>query len=343
MQIRLGPWLLVCCCAVLAACTVAAPKGPDANVTTPAVGKPPQPASAQAALSSEAFTPHADIGASASDGLALGDTYAALHTACMNDSGYGQYAASAPFEIRANRGLGFPQPYGPWGYLGLSLAAQYGFNAPDTGGPDESNGSPTAMSALSAGAQAAAGKCLNILMAFNDAQFTTSLGGIETMNNEISNDVITDPDFKKATTAWSACMARNGYTISDADAFALNELSAIGLRSIAPGQPAAPTAAQNRTQIAMAVTDANCTQSTDLAGIYFAVQASYEQQFVTGNQQALNVAVRRYKAAFARELSKLPAFLRTASAKLNLPGGPRKRAGLGHASKPGASPSQPGG
>ena len=85
---------------------------------------------AQAALSSEAFTPYADIGASASDGLALGDTYAALHTACMNDSGYGQYAASAPFEIRANRGLGFPQPYGPWGYLGLSLAAQYGFNAP---------------------------------------------------------------------------------------------------------------------------------------------------------------------------------------------------------------------
>jgi hypothetical protein len=136
---------------------------------------------------------------------------------------------------------------------------------------------------------------------------------------------------------------RGVHATSDADAFALNELSAIGLRSIAPGQPAAPTAAQNRTQIAMAVTDANCTQSTDLAGIYFAVQASYEQQFVTANQQALNVAVRRYQAAFASQLSKLPALLRTASAKLNLPGGPRKRAGLGHPSKPGSSPSQPGG
>ena len=80
LQTRLGPWLLACCFTILAACTVAAPKGPDANVTRPAVGKPPQPASAQAALSSEAFTPYADIGTSPSDGLALGDTYAALHT-----------------------------------------------------------------------------------------------------------------------------------------------------------------------------------------------------------------------------------------------------------------------
>ena len=40
------------------------------------------------------------------------------------------------------------------------------FNAPDTGGPDEPNGPPTALSALSAEAPAAAGKCLNILMAF---------------------------------------------------------------------------------------------------------------------------------------------------------------------------------
>ena len=41
------------------------------------------------------------------------------------------------------------------------------------------------------------------------------------------------------------------------------------------------SAAANQAQIAAAVTDANCTQSTDLAGIYFAVQASYEQQLVT--------------------------------------------------------------
>jgi hypothetical protein len=43
------------------------------------------------------------------------------------------------------------------------------------------------------------------------------------------------------------------------------------------------------------VTDADCTLTSDLGGIYFAVQASYEQQFVSANQQALNVAVRDYK------------------------------------------------
>jgi len=343
MRIRIGLPLLACCCAFLAACTAAPPNGPNASVTTPAVGKPPTPVSAQAALSSEAFTPYADIGASASDGLALGDTYAALHTACMNDADYSQYAASAPFSFRANRGLGFPQPNGPWGYLGISLAMQYGFNAPDSGGPDEFDGTPTALSSLPAGAQAAAGKCFNIVMAFNDVQFVTSLAGIETMNNEISNDVVADSDFKKATTVWSTCMARNGYTTSDPDAFAQNELTAIGQRSVTPGQPPGPpTAAQNRTQIAMAVTDAQCTQTSDLAGIYFAVQASYEQQFVTANQQALNVAVRQYKAAFAKELNKLPALLRTVSATLNVPHGPRKPGGPGH---PGTSgtPSQPAG
>ncbi len=63
------------------------------------------------------------------------------------------------------------------------------------------------------------------------------------------------------------------------------------------------------------------------------MQASYEQQFVSANQQALNEAVQRYKAAYAKELSQLPALLRTASASPNLPGRP---------AKPGA-PTGPGG
>jgi hypothetical protein len=139
--------------------------------------------------------------------------------------------------------------------------------------------------------------------------------------------------------AWSACMARNGYTSSDADAFALQELTAIGLRA-APGSGpgttvpgSGPTAAQNQAQIATAVADANCTQATDLAGIYFAVQGSYEQQVVNANQQALNAAVRQYKAAYAKELSKLPALLRTASATPDLPHGPGP-GGPGHAGRP---------
>ena len=57
------------------------------------------------------------------------------------------------------------------------------------------------------------------------------------------------------------------------------------------------------------MTDADCTQSTDLAGIYFAVQASYEQQIVDLNQEQLNSAVDQYRAAYHKELSKLSSLL----------------------------------
>ena len=50
------------------------------------------------------------------------------------------------------------------------------------------------------------------------------------------------------------------------------------------------------------------------------------QQFVSASQQSLNAEVRQYQAAFAAELRKLPALLRTASITPQLPGkrlGPR--------------------
>ena len=285
--------------------------------------------------------PYAGLGASTDDGLAPGDTYAALHTACMDDAGYGQYADSTPFFARANRGLTFAQPAGPWGYLGAALAAQYGFAAPSAS--DDATSGPTATSAtrLPPGAQAAAGKCANIVADFNNAQFAHSLAGIETMNDDLSTDVVQDPDFKKATKAWSACMARNGYSSADADTLMLQELTALGLRGITPGSSSGPTAAQNTAQIAMAVTDADCTQATDLAGIYFAIQGSYEQQFVDANQQALNAEVRQFKAAFAAELSKLPALLRTTSATSGLPVRRGRPSGPGHRGRPsGPSPAR---
>jgi hypothetical protein len=318
MRIRAGLRVLVCCCAGLAACTAAAPKGPNTTVTTPSVGRPPAPVSAQAALSMEALTPYFGLGAATGDGLAPGETYAALHTACMNAAGYGQYAGSTPYPVRANRGMAFAQAYGPWGYIGTADAAQYGFTVATA---SDSLGSPTDPGgSLPAAAQAAANKCANIVAEFNDAQFATSMGGIETMNNVVSTDVIVDPDFKQATKAWSACMARNGYSAPDADTLAQRELTALGDRGSTAGSGSGPTAAQNQAQVAMAVTDADCTLSTDLSGIYFAVQADYEQQFVTANQQALNAAVRQYKANYAKELGRLPALLRTTSAIPHLPG-----------------------
>jgi hypothetical protein len=351
MRIRAN-WCLLICCAVLTACT-AAPQGPDATVTTPAVGRPPAPVSAQAALSSEAFTSYAGLGAVDNDGLAPGDTYDALHTACMNDAGYGQYASQAPYNIRTNRGFTFASPYGWQGYIGTALAAQQGFLAgtplvPGGGGAAGGPGQPRApFVGMPAGAQAAAGKCFNILENFNNAQLTHSMAIIETLNNDIGNAEVADGSIKKAMANWSACMAKDGYSTSNANTFSQQAQVTLGLRP-PPGPnpgpltpPGQPTAAQNKTQIASAVTDADCTVTSDLGGIYFAVQANYEQQFVTANQQALNAGVREYRAVFAHTLKTLPALLRTASATPNLPGPGRagQHGGHGRTAKPSPSHS----
>ena len=86
LGLRLG--LATCCCAALAACTAGAPKGPNTTVSTPSVGRPPPPASAQAALSGEAFTPYAALGISSNDGLAPGESQYTLAGPCMSGAGY---------------------------------------------------------------------------------------------------------------------------------------------------------------------------------------------------------------------------------------------------------------
>jgi hypothetical protein len=302
---------LLACCAALISCSAAPPRGPDTTVTTPAVGRPPAPQSIQAALASEAFTPYAELDPATDDGLASGDTIAALHTACMNDAGYGQYANNTPWLSPLGPDpTSLNQPFGWWGYLGTAQAAQSGFNV-NPPLPEEGPENPPP--GLSASATAAWAKCFTIVAYFQNAQYVTSLAGIKTISNDIYNDVAKDPDVKNATKAWSDCMARNGYTAPDPNTLAQQENHALGLLPGSDPTLADLTPTQNEAQTAEAVTDADCTQATDLAGIYFAVQTSYAQQLFTANQQALGAAVRQYKASYARELTKLPALLRTTS------------------------------
>jgi hypothetical protein len=166
---------------------------------------------------------------------------------------------------------------------------------------------------------------------------------VETLNNYIGSEVINDGEFHAAMHRWSACMAKQGFHSSDATAFAQQAQIMLGQRP-APGQnpngpPGQPTAAQNQTQIAMAVADANCTLSSDLSGVYFAVQADYEKQFVSTNQQALNAGIREYKAAFAKALKTMPTLLQTTSATPNLLGPAGHHGKHGHSVKPSPSPS----
>jgi hypothetical protein len=311
--------LLICCCAGLSACTADPSKGPDVAVSTPDVGRPQPPSSVQAALSSEAFTPYAALGQSNNDGLAPGESEYAISSACMSVAGY-PGTDNTPFGIRLGpANLSFGQPWGAWGYLGAAEADQYGFQVQPGSALGElgidTSGTGMNPSSLPQAEQAAMGKCSTIVQDFTTAVQSGPLAGIGTLSNDIYNDVAKDGAVNSATQAWKACMSRNGYSFTQPENVFFQELQIMhgGKRSVAPGQTI--SAAANQAQIATAVTDADCTQSTDLAGIYFAVQASYEQQIVNANQQALTAAVQQYRAAYTRELNKLPDLLKTASAK----------------------------
>jgi hypothetical protein len=324
MRIRTSLCLLICCCAALTACTDAGPKGPDATVTTPAVGgRPPAPASAQAALSSEPFTPYASLGISSNDGLAPGASQYALAEPCMNAAGYPGITVSEgivgiSIELGGPTGLAFTQPWGAWGYLSTADAQQYGFRYPPGAGLTTlglGGALPANQPSVPAAEQAAANKCGTIIQDFATASQKGALAGIITLGNDIGSDVAHDPAVKNATRAWSACMAKNGYTAGQPQDVFNQEWQAMYGSAHAISPTTTVSASANQAQIAAAVTDADCSQSSDLAGIYFAVQASYEKQLVTANQQALNAAVSQYRAAYAKELKKLPALLRTASAQ----------------------------
>jgi hypothetical protein len=320
MRIRTGLCLLACC-AALTGCTAAAPKGPDPTVTTPAVGRPPPPASGQAALSSEPFTPYAALGQSSNDGLAPGESQYTLIGPCMSAAGYPGVTLSdfiVPLGIAVGGGLSFTQPWGAWGYLGAADAQQYGFRVPP-GAALTALGlgatPPASPPSVPAAERTAAGKCGTIIQDFSNATQDGALAGIITLGNDIANDVQHDPAVKAATRAWSACMAKNGYSFDQPQNVFFTEFRTMygGQGMISPS--ATVSASANQAQVATAVSDAGCTQSSDLAGIYFAVQASYEQQLVTANQQALSAAVSQYRAAYTKELTKLAALLRTAKAQ----------------------------
>ena len=321
MRLRTG--LLICCCALLActglaACTAGAPKGPDVTVSTPSVGRPQPPSSVQAALSRMAFTPYAALGQSDNDGLAPGESSYALSQACLAAAGY-PGAGNVPFAVRLGPAdLSFSQPWGAWGYLGTAAAQQYGFRMPPGSALSslgiDVNPAPGNPADLPPAEQTAIGKCATIEQDFTLAVSKGPLAGILTLSNDIANDVQKDAAVKQATQQWSACMARNGYSYQQPENVFFDQIQKMfgGKRQLNAG--ATVSNAANQAQIAAAVTDAGCTESADLAGIYFAVQASYEQQIVTANQQALNTAVQQYKAAYAKELKQLPALLKTAKA-----------------------------
>jgi hypothetical protein len=326
MRIRLrtrpsiGALLSGVCCAGLAACTAAASAGPVTTVTAPSLGRPAPPDSAQAALSSMTFTPYAALGQSNNDGLAPGESPNSLGRACLNTAGYPGLDDMLPKGVHIAGDLAFAFPWGSWGYLGMADAQQYGFAVPvgsalaqfGIGSADGPPQLPNPSTLPSAGLTAW-GKCAAIELDFGDQMASGPLAGIASMGNDIATDIAADAAVVSATKAWRACMAKNGYTVSDPETTGQNEMTTATGAGLAPGQE--PSTATNAAQIAEAVTDADCTTSSDLAGIYLAVQGSYEQQIVDANTPALAAAVQQFRADYQREVNNLPQLLKTTKAR----------------------------
>jgi hypothetical protein len=308
---RGGAAVLLCCCAGLglAACSGgSSAKSPETSVTAPSVGKPAMATSIQAALAKQAFTPYAELGQAADDGLARNEAASSLAAACLTDAGYPNAADGNVRGGHVGDTLTGATVFGAFGYVGASQAAQDGFGF----GPGAS-----APSDLSDAAQAATDQCSTIVENFTGNQGNSALAAVQTLGQTIRSEEFKDPSIAKATKAWSTCMAADGYHYGTPNELVNSVMNIFRAASVvtktATGTTIAPslTAAQNAAQIAQAEADAACTQSTDLAGIYFAVQASYEQQIVDANQQQLNTTVKQYRAAYQKELASLPTLLRT--------------------------------
>jgi hypothetical protein len=308
--------VLLCGCTslALAACSGgSSAKTPAAGVTAPSVGKPAMAASIQAALAKQAFTPYAELGQAAGDGLAPNEAATSLAAACMTDAGYPDEGGALGLEAILGDTLTGPTPFGAFGYVGATEAAQDGFMP---GGPGPGAG-PGGSSDLSPTAQAALNKCATIVGNFTGNQGNSALAGIQALGQTIRSEDFKDPSIATATKAWSVCMTADGYDYGTPTELLKSAMNVIRGASVTTqtgtGTITAPslTAAQKAAQIAQAEADAACTQSTDLAGIFFAVQASYEQQVVDANQPQLTKAVQQYRAAYRKELSRLPTLLTT--------------------------------
>jgi len=322
MRFRSLPGLALAgaCCAALAACTAASSSGPVNVVTTPAVGRPAPPDSVEAALARMSLFPYTILGQSDNDPLAPGESDTQLGTACVNAAGYPGAQNMTGIEIRVSAAaLGFGQDFGPWGYLGTVDAHQTGFLPTPGRALDElglSGDHPQSLSGagLSTAEQDAVEKCSTIKFGFLNDMFNGPLAGINAVAQAIATDMTNDPAVKAATKAWSSCMARNGYDYATPQAAAKAQIAAIsgGTNSLSANPTISP--AVRAAEIAAAVSDASCTTSTDLAGIYFAAEASYDQQVVSANQTALNTGVQEFRSAYAKELRDLPHLLATTKA-----------------------------
>ncbi|MFI6849732.1 hypothetical protein OG535_23510 [Kitasatospora sp. NBC_00085] len=210
----------------------------------------------------------------------------ALVVSCMRKAGYtafdgdGLQAAQAPDNATA-------LPAGAWGYLGTAVAGVQGFHPPKRPLPRQ------------AGTAAGSGEAYDSARVDCDRQAAERIGspsgpGTELVGRLFDESIAAtgrETRVVAATKEWSACMATAGFRTDDP--------------AVLPDRFRA-TPEATPTELATARADADCTGRTNLAGIWFAVLAGYQQQQIDRNAEALTAqrdAVRAQDAKLAQLLA----------------------------------------
>ncbi|MFJ6139610.1 hypothetical protein [Kitasatospora sp. NPDC092286] len=191
----------------------------------------------------------------------------ALVVSCMRRAGFtafggdGLQPAQAPDNATA-------LPAGAWGYLGAGAAAVQGFHPPTRTAPRP------------VGSPAGSGEAYDAARVDCDRQAAERIGSppgngtalVSRLFDESFRATGRDERVVAATRNWSGCMAAAGFQADDP--------------AVLPGrfQGAREITAS---EIATARADADCTASSNLGGIWFAVLAGYQRQLIDRNAQAL--------------------------------------------------------
>ncbi|MGW2378354.1 hypothetical protein [Kitasatospora sp. NPDC001683] len=257
----------------------------------------PKPAAAAATLADIPATPSADVPSAAptdlgalrlpieqyvltpADNALLNQASWVLAGDCIQHHGVTFRTPTALTHQRS--GSEVPRRYGP---ADPAAAAQYGYHKAPV--PDQDKVPTDDMASLSQADRVTVHGCLADAQKqlSGDAAYGSSRIG-EQINSRSYVKATADDRVTAAFAAWSGCMKTAGYGYaSPIDAY--ND----------PHWGASPTADQQ--EIATAQADITCKRQTNLIGIWYAVDAAYQQQQIQAHQAELD----RDRAAEQRQL-----------------------------------------
>jgi hypothetical protein len=257
-----------------------ASRGPD--VELPSI--PSDPMAPTSYLAGVASLPWRDYVQSPAQAAAGQQAKFAVTVTCMHRRGYSDFRKS--LIQYASPDFSY-EPGGPYGWIDKRKAARYGFHS------SPADYATVHMSAahISTVENARLEACLSQAAEELDGGKASDPRNLANQLFETSWNLATrDPRVRAATERWAKCMHRHG----------LNLLSPPEAANWAGKTPNA-----SPREIVIATADADCTESSGLAGVFFAVDAGYQRELIRANASALASVAAGISAENRRDAAEL--------------------------------------